>query len=72
MISFLHFSISFYHLVVFFELCEHHVLVHVLVLDYYAAEWFGSVWVFTPENQTDVGLISCRCDAVSGWFGSGF
>ncbi len=34
MINFLHFSTSFYHLVVLFELCEHHVLVLVLVLDY--------------------------------------
>jgi hypothetical protein len=38
----------------------------------YAAEWFDSIWVSTLENQTDVGLISSRCDAVSVRFDFGF
>jgi hypothetical protein len=38
----------------------------------YAAEWFGLVWVSTSENQTGVGLISCRGGVISVRFGSGF
>jgi hypothetical protein len=39
---------------------------------FYAAEWFGLVWVSTPENQTGVGLVPCRGGVVSVRFGSGF
>ncbi len=42
------------------------------ILSRYAAEWFGSVWVLTLGNQTDVGLIPLRSGVVSVWFGSDF